>query len=86
MTLNMSNRYQIKRELPVISVFFGFINWPIIDMISCPPWKSKSHLITISLLCKKKYLDLEELINIDISILLSFHKNTCGLALAISKS
>ena len=35
-------QYHIKmRLIPVISVFFGFINWPIIDMISCPPWKSK---------------------------------------------
>lgn len=26
------------RSLSVISVIFGFISWPIIDMMSCPPW------------------------------------------------
>lgn len=25
------------QNLPVISVFLGFINWPIMDMMSCPP-------------------------------------------------
>lgn len=27
--------------LPVISVFFGFISWPIIDRMSCPPCKTE---------------------------------------------